>query len=690
MPPKRRAAQLASPLCVKVAGDEVLREIGKLLQESEDVCDVVLKSGLRTCRCLLAAAAGPDLDLNHLIQALEKAETPVQRAFLDLIHGQEATLAGAATFFSLYEMAQRLKIKPCMEVCKHAVQESELDESMKLSLLLQHKEAIMNELKALREREQWTAKLKFTCDSGDDAELPCELPVHRVVLAASCQYLRGLWLGGFRETAEADCAAVRLQGTSKHMLQLLIDVAYGGEVSRGSMTELLYLFLQMDRWGFNLAAKSALGCISGRLNRAEAEQLLKQPSPLPPALLSQIAAVLNKSPPKTMPWGAATLLLRTSSEMKTIAPQLLSVARDVVGLCLCDPSAEKGGLSQLNPQFLASALPAGVEGHLNEEALLESLLQWAAQFPAPADTSTLPVAELSNLSALCEAVPSKDIHKGVFLGAFCRVLREKVFDGSRHELIASVLNRVTGQGKFTFDSKEFGGGSGSGSNRGKGEESSDTKVSDIVEVENSPPLLKRRRTRDPEEARVASAVGLSKALRKALRICIHEGRGECVRDFCSGPGLHALHTAAFIWLMSRLGEIYDDELLSDIISPWVLNASTDDVFEALRMGAQSCTSGITEQILVAARRRYSRVERLYLDAEGGKIEERIAHEVAAAKTAKEKAFQAKEAELHGQLEAARQELAEEKKQHSQDLAEARIKYLAAADEIFKSLAGVGS
>ena len=71
--------------------------------------------------------------------------------------------------------------------------------------------------------------------------------VHAVILASSCQCLRGLWAGSFKEAWQA--MEIDLKNESDgSAVEILIKVVYGGKAIVRTMDEHVLLYCLADKW----------------------------------------------------------------------------------------------------------------------------------------------------------------------------------------------------------------------------------------------------------------------------------------------------------------------------------------------------------------------------------------------------------------------------------------------------------
>jgi len=110
-----------------------------------------------------------------------------------------------------------------------------------------------------------------------------------VILAASCEYLRGLWAGSFSEALGAAEVDVDAEADAS-VVSMLIQIVYGAEVILRSLEELLRLHCLADKWQCKCVVSETLAAIKKKMSRTEAEGILGQQALLPTALM-QLAAV---------------------------------------------------------------------------------------------------------------------------------------------------------------------------------------------------------------------------------------------------------------------------------------------------------------------------------------------------------------------------------------------------------------
>jgi len=124
---------------------------------------------------------------------------------------------------------------------------------------------------------------------GDEDEAPKlkTLRVHAVVLAASCDYLRGLWASGFSEAADKELRVQVDDAADAVSAEAMVKIVYGYEVSL-TFTELLELHRFADLWQCRTVLAVTQKAIEPALDLSQALKILDQAGQ--PNSLLQLAA----------------------------------------------------------------------------------------------------------------------------------------------------------------------------------------------------------------------------------------------------------------------------------------------------------------------------------------------------------------------------------------------------------------
>jgi len=277
------------PVSLEVDPAAFLEDVQKLIQTTAAFGDVEL-GGMN--RCLLAAAGelGPSSSatVEQLVAMAQAEPAEVSTAVKDLIHCQEISLSDESSFFSLFRLVGKMKLKSCEELCREAVSSLAYKNTpIRLQLSSAHGEALRQHLR----NPATVPDATIFIQSSNASERLRPRRVHAVVLAASCEYIRGLWAGGFSEAAGP--AEVRIEDPADaEAAEALIKLVYGETAEVASIDELLQLFRLADRWQCSSVREQALKQIASEIsseledeNLGLSHKILEQSPRLPDNLL---------------------------------------------------------------------------------------------------------------------------------------------------------------------------------------------------------------------------------------------------------------------------------------------------------------------------------------------------------------------------------------------------------------------
>jgi len=281
------------------ANHAVLAEdLGTLISRTHAFGDPVLQGG---SRCILAVASCSSLtsmrSYEELAAALQAAPKQVARALVQIIHCQEATLANRPQFFKLFDLAETLEVSVCQQVCKQAVADN-IYQSPPIRLRSSVEQAT-SVRKLLRESfhsslltDAQIRVRRTSIEDGDDKDSWDTIRVHAVVLAASCEYLRGLWLAAFQENSTAEMSADVNDPRDLGAVKALVEVVYGGVAEVAATEDLVRMFVLADRLQCAVARDAALYQLDSSLAADDALELLGRSTPLPDGLYQAAVNVL--------------------------------------------------------------------------------------------------------------------------------------------------------------------------------------------------------------------------------------------------------------------------------------------------------------------------------------------------------------------------------------------------------------
>jgi len=323
---------------------------------------------LGACRCLLGAAAGGSLTasdekLSRLEARICAAPPDVAQALVELVHGQEVVINERSIFFSLFELAETEQIGACAEVCEDAVS-SGMHKHLPIRLQFSPTQwqTILQVLYRWHESESpFLTDADVICVSCLNLEEPigerARIHVHAVLMAASCEYLRGLWAGGFSETGATELSLPVIDPADATAIKALVKVIYGGVMEMETNQELIHLCVLADKMQCQAVLTKAIEQLAKVLTPEEAIELLECPSPPPQALYQTAVTVIACNVDSTetidsMSWTAASRLLEAPREHQT----LLREAQRHTLLLLTTERVVKPGFAQLGAQPLGAAL----------------------------------------------------------------------------------------------------------------------------------------------------------------------------------------------------------------------------------------------------------------------------------------------------------------------------------------------
>jgi hypothetical protein len=172
------------------------QDLRRLFQTTAVFCDAELGA---VNRCLLAAAGaigpgncnGPE----QIAAMLQAVPVQVATAVKDLVHCQEIALCDESSFFSLFSLVGKMKIKACEEVCQDAVSSLAYKEKpIRLQLSTAHVQAMQTQCHEWQRTGMTPfadATILLKNPDADGTPEWKQVRVHAVLFAASCEYLRG-------------------------------------------------------------------------------------------------------------------------------------------------------------------------------------------------------------------------------------------------------------------------------------------------------------------------------------------------------------------------------------------------------------------------------------------------------------------------------------------------------------------
>lgn len=354
----------------RIAADPavLLQDIRQLLGASTAFCDEQL--GL--CRCLLAAAAHEGLTetgegFDACLSELRNGTQEDTRALIDLLHGQQITLGDVSRFFGLFSLAERMKVNVCQDICKTAVSDGTYQSPpVRLQISAEQGRCLRKTLLHYRRVTDASIFVAKAGEASDSREWE-EMRVHAAVVAASCEFLRGLWTGGFSEAAGSAEARVE-DPEDGPAVKALVQLMYGETVEILNEQELVRLFCLADRWQCGVAQQSLLSRIEQAVTLKAAVEILGQNQQLPFSLSLALIAAIKRETDKDE-WigdmGSTRTVLGSAS--LTAASRLLEVEdlqadlhdmmkRQFLYRFISSSSERSAELALVDPRSLGSAL----------------------------------------------------------------------------------------------------------------------------------------------------------------------------------------------------------------------------------------------------------------------------------------------------------------------------------------------
>eukprot|EP00931_Biecheleriopsis_adriatica_P073598 TRINITY_DN47854_c0_g1_i1.p1 TRINITY_DN47854_c0_g1~~TRINITY_DN47854_c0_g1_i1.p1 ORF type:complete len:720 (+),score=151.37 TRINITY_DN47854_c0_g1_i1:66-2162(+) len=271
---------------IQVEPSELFEDLRKLFEATPALCN---DKALAMSQCLLAAASNgvvDDLGFKTWFTQLRTGDTDKNRAIIDLLQGKKVQLSDDSQLFNLCQLARQLKISVCAQACQSVIATlSESSEEICVQLTAEQGAALREQLhKWLSCKPPRFADATFRFRKlTEDKENFKSLHVHAVIMAASCEYLRGLWTGSFSEAQGA--AELQIEDESDaSVVEALIHTLYGKAATLHSFEELVRLHCLADKWRCDIILSKTLEEIRENATFTDAKYILSQKGSLPTAL----------------------------------------------------------------------------------------------------------------------------------------------------------------------------------------------------------------------------------------------------------------------------------------------------------------------------------------------------------------------------------------------------------------------
>mmetsp|Transcript_123513 Transcript_123513/g.349778 ORF Transcript_123513/g.349778 Transcript_123513/m.349778 type:complete len:754 (-) Transcript_123513:271-2532(-) len=307
-------------------------------------------------RCILAAsctAAGVAID--PLVADFKAAVPETASALVELMHGQLVALSDVASFFSLFALAGKMQVAVCEAACKAVI---EKDKHKETPIQI---ELSPDQLQTVRSRLLlWQRKKNPLLSDATISHKDATFKVHSVVLAASCEYLRGLWAGGFREAAGWHKVHL-LDNADFEAAKLIAQLLYGDTVKVEGVEKLVQLFCLADRWQCPAISCEVLKILRDSIDIDSALAIVCSAAPCAERLFRcAVDALKNKSnlveeeplALKKLSLLGAVRIVASSADQDSF----LTAVRRRLLRHLFTAGAKTPGLEQLDPATLGSVL----------------------------------------------------------------------------------------------------------------------------------------------------------------------------------------------------------------------------------------------------------------------------------------------------------------------------------------------
>lgn len=393
------------PYVLEAEPGQFLADVAQLFQRTEFLCDPEL-CGIHEGLLAASGALGPDggSSKGHVAALLSAEPSEVSSAVKNLIHGQEVSFHDESPFFRLFAAVGKLKISSCEELCRQTVQSSAYQRKpIALRLAEDTFNALQNKFYG------WfsdgltpfaDASVVVQKEGGSET-----IRAHSLILAASCEYFRGLWAGGFIEATHASIAREVRISSFDGVIKPFLEAIYGAQVELDTFDEVLQMFRLADQWQCECVRKSALQLIKDEVEEtsSRAVDVLGQCPRLPDEVLRAAAEALN---------GFRDSAEEMASLSLAGAVRLLQ-ARCDYGLCKDgeaplldmdvklptddnDPFLQSPEWLQIQPDVMSKLVynALAVEGDESEVDFARHLLRWARSGDARAEEALARLAQL--------------------------------------------------------------------------------------------------------------------------------------------------------------------------------------------------------------------------------------------------------------------------------------------------------
>lgn len=275
---------------------QFLANVKQLFQRTEFLCDAEL-CGIHEGLLAASGALGPDGGSSRgQVAALLSAEpSEVSSALKNLIHGQEVSFHDESPFFRLFAAVGKMKVSSCEELCRQTVQSSAYQRKpITLRLAADVFDAVQNKFYGwFSDPLTPFADVSIVVQNEGGSEA---IRAHSLILAASCEYFRGLWAGGFVEATHASGPREVRISSFDGVIRPFLKAIYGAQVVLDTFDELLQVFRLADQWQCERIRELALQLIRDEFNNEDSSRaidVLDQCPRLPDDVLRAAAEALG-------------------------------------------------------------------------------------------------------------------------------------------------------------------------------------------------------------------------------------------------------------------------------------------------------------------------------------------------------------------------------------------------------------
>jgi len=393
-PPVPGSAAVAMPegddLVLQADPKTLMEDLSRFFSETSAFGHDELQGGSKSILSVASCTSLVNMQsIEELAASMRDASPHAVQALIHLVQGQEAELRDRPAFFQMFDLAETMRVCIVQQVCKQAVAENmHQGTPIKLRCSVEQASEIRDML-----RECYHAAVPLLTDatirirkSAEDivdsiAEVEADgksideldshgtewenVRVHAVILAASCEYLRGLWLGGFREGVAAEMFADIEDPEDAGAFKSLVEIVYGGTAVLSSTEELVRVFILADWLHSDSVKAAAVDLLEASLNLENALDLLGRWKPLPEGLCQVAVKVLVAKASKSsaldlhewtgLTWTAVVRLLNRTDEDAS-DDRFASLLRHYALSKVCSGAVPASHLMELSPEAIGPVL----------------------------------------------------------------------------------------------------------------------------------------------------------------------------------------------------------------------------------------------------------------------------------------------------------------------------------------------